>query len=177
MKAIKKLLIILVVLVVVVCGVAFLLPSTYRVERSVVINAKPKAVYAQIGNLKQWPKWTVWNEKLDPTMTITFEGPEEGTGATYRWTGEKVGNGMLMFNRTEDNKGVWYGLDFENGKYVSEGAITIEPQGDAVKVTWHNGGNLGLNPINRYFGLLMDRMMGPDFEQGLNNLKLIVEAK
>jgi hypothetical protein len=142
-----------------------------------VINAKPKVVYAQIGNLKQWPKWTAWNEQMDPTMKITFEGPEEGTGATYRWTGEKVGNGMLMIDRTDDEKGVWYTLDFESGKYVSEGAITIEPQGEAVKVTWHNGGHLGYNPVNRYFGLLMDKMMGPDFEKGLSNLKLIAEAK
>jgi hypothetical protein len=84
---------------------------------------------------------------------------------------------MLMIDRTDDEKGVWYTLDFESGKYVSEGAITIEPQGEAVKVTWHNGGHLGYNPVNRYFGLLMDKMMGPDFEKGLSNLKLIAEAK
>ena len=37
-------------------------------------------------------------------------------------------------------------------------------------------GDLGSNPINRYFGLIMDRMMGPDFEEGLNTLKGKVEA-
>jgi hypothetical protein len=57
------------------------------------------------------------------------------------------------------------------------GAITLEPAGESIRVTWSNEGDLGANPINRYFGLMMDRMMGPDFEEGLNNLKRTIEAK
>jgi hypothetical protein len=36
---------------------------------------------------------------------------------------------------------------------------------------------LGWSPINRYFGLMMDGMMGPDLEKGLTNLKDRVEAE
>jgi hypothetical protein len=32
-----------------------------------------------------------------------------------------------------------------------------------MKVTWTNDGDLGASPIGRWFGLFMDRMMGPDF--------------
>ena len=69
-----------------------------------------------------------------------------------------------------------YDLDFEHGKYKSTGSITLQPVGDSVNVVWSNEGDLGANPINRYFGLMMDRMIGPDFEEGLNNLKRKVEA-
>jgi len=34
---------------------------------------------------------------------------------------------------------------------------------------------MGGSPVNRYFGLLMDRMVGPDFEGGLTNLKALAE--
>lgn len=34
-----------------------------------------------------------------------------------------------------------------------------------------------MNPISRYFGLMMDRFMAPDFETGLNNLKKKVESQ
>ena len=37
-------------------------------------------------------------------------------------------------------------------------------------------GDLGRSPINRWFGLFMDRLVGPDFEAGLANLKRISEA-
>ena len=36
--------------------------------------------------------------------------------------------------------------------------------------------DLGGNPVNRYFGLIMDKMIGPDFEEGLAKLKEIAEA-
>ena len=57
-----------------------------------------------------------------------------------------------------------------------EGAITLEQAGDRIKVTWSNEGDLGGNPVNRYFGLMMDKMIGPDFEEGLAKLKEIAEA-
>jgi hypothetical protein len=110
-------------------------------------------------------------------MTFQFSGPQEGPTATYTWTGNKVGNGKLVITRSEPQNGVWYTLDFDSGKYVSAGGLIFEPAGDTTKVTWHNGGQLGFNPVNRYFGLLMDRLTGPDFASGLDNLKRIVEAK
>jgi hypothetical protein len=35
---------------------------------------------------------------------------------------------------------------------------------------------MGGNPVNRWFGLFMDRLVGPDFEAGLGNLKRVAEA-
>jgi hypothetical protein len=34
---------------------------------------------------------------------------------------------------------------------------------------------MGGNPVNRYFGVMMDRLVGPDFEAGLANLKALAE--
>ncbi len=176
MKWIKRILLVVAVLVVVFLAVGFLLPAHYRVERSVVIQAKPDTIYAQISNFKNWLQWTAWNQTKYPDMRVKFDGPESGVGAGYSWEGKSTGQGSIKFTRAEPAKGIWYDLDFEQGKYKSWGAITMDPSGDRVKVTWTNEGDLGSNPINRYFGLLMDRMMGPDFEEGLNNLRGKVET-
>jgi hypothetical protein len=37
--------------------------------------------------------------------------------------------------------------------------------------------DLGANPLARYFGLWMDGMVGPDFEEGLGRLKALAEAQ
>jgi hypothetical protein len=37
-------------------------------------------------------------------------------------------------------------------------------------------GDVGSNPVNRYFALFMDNMIGSDFEIGLENLKLLSES-
>lgn len=36
---------------------------------------------------------------------------------------------------------------------------------------------MGINPVNRYMSLMMDGMIGPDFELGLENLKTVVENR
>ena|SRR5213594_3318725 len=176
MKILKKLLLVIVVLVVLFLVVGFLLPSHYRVERRVVIRAKPDTIYAQISNFKNWLQWTAWNQTKYPDMQVKFDGPESGVGAGYSWDGKSTGQGSIKFTRAEPDKGIWYDLDFEHGKYKSQGAITLEPSGNTVNVTWSNEGDLGSNPLNRYFGLMMDKMIGPDFEEGLNNLKRKVET-
>ena len=57
----------------------------------------------------------------------------------------------------------------------STGALTLIPSGKGTEVTWTTAGNVGANPINHYFAALMDRMVGPDFEGGLANLKALAE--
>jgi hypothetical protein len=58
----------------------------------------------------------------------------------------------------------------------STGQMRIDPQGSGVRITWRNEGDMGGSPVNRWFGLFMDRLVGPDFEDGLRNLKALVEG-
>lgn len=177
MKALKTIVLVVLLLPIALVLAAFLLPSTYRVERSQLIKAPSDAVFAQINTLKTWPEWTAWTVARYPDMKVSFEGPDSGVGATYSWDGKSSGQGVLKLTRAEPGKGVWYDLDFDHGKFKSTGGLILEPAGDSVKVTWFNEGNLGANPVSRYFGLMMDKMMGPDFATGLLNLKQKVEAK
>lgn len=177
MKSLKKVILAVLLIPVLLVIVSLFLPSKYRVERSVTMQAKPDAVFTHLNTLKKWPEWTAWTVEKYPDMKISFAGPEAGVGAIYSWEGKSTGQGTLKITRSEPNKGIGYDLNFENGKYVSTGDIALEPAGDSVKVTWSNEGNLGWNPISRFFGLFMDKMMGPDFEEGLRNLQKKVEMK
>lgn len=163
-------------LIVILLLVSFFLPSTYYVERTVTVNAEPADIYPYVMDLKKWPDWTVWTKEMDPTMTATYEGPEKAVGATYKWNGEKMGDGQLTITKLEPNQGVWWDLSFEQGKYQSDGAMLFEPKNGSTVVVMSDTGDLGMNPVARYFGLVMDSMIGPDFEKGLTNLKALAEA-
>jgi hypothetical protein len=176
MKFLKKAVLVLLVLAVLIAGIGFLLPSTYHVERSISIHSPPAAIVPYLNKLRKWPEWIPWNTTRYPDMKQEFHEPDEGAGASYSWTGKSSGNGTLKITRSDPEKGIAYDLDFENGKHLSHGEIKIERSGEDSKVTWTNEGDLGNNPIGRYFGLLMDKFMGPDFQQGLETLKAKVEA-
>lgn len=165
---------------VVVAGAAllafgFLLPSQFRVERSIVINAPADKVYSLLVAPSEWKRWTVWNQR-DPAMKIDYGGPASGVGARWSWQSETEGSGAMEFTEAVPNQRIGYKLSFPEFGMQSAGVVTIAPAGTGVRVSWTNEGEMGANPVNRWFGLLMDRVVGKDFDAGLANLKRLAEG-
>ena len=161
-----------IVLLVVVAG--FMIPSSFSVQRSIEINAAPRKVYDLIVEPKKWKDWSVWTRR-DPDMRITYSGPPFGMGAKWSWVSKSEGTGSMEFTRVEPDRTVEYSLSFPEYNMRSTGALRLEPSGNATRVTWSNAGDVGGNPIKHYLALMMDRMVGPDFEGGLANLKALAE--
>jgi uncharacterized protein YndB with AHSA1/START domain len=163
-----------IVLLIVLGGL--LLPSTFLVERSIEINAPARTIYDYVVEPKQWTKWSVWTQR-DPDMRITYSGPPFGMGAKWSWVSKTEGTGNMQFTRVEPDKRVEYVLAFPDYGMRSNGSLSIEPAGTRMKVTWIATGDVGPNPLKRYLAVMMDRMVGPDFEAGLANLKAVAESK
>lgn len=177
MKWFKRIVAILAALVVIFLLVGFLLPGRYQVKRQTVIKASSGAVYESISDLTTWPEWTAWNKTRYPDMQVSFDGRPGRVGASYSWEGSTSGKGKLVLVEVDPESGVVFKLEFEDGQFVCDGSILFEEEGDDQRVTWTMNGELGANPINRYFGLMMDGMMGPDFETGLKQLKARAEKR
>jgi effector-binding domain-containing protein len=177
MKTFKKILLWILGILAVLIIVSFLLPKTYKVERSIAIKAGPEVIYALSGNFQQWHVWVAWTKEFDSTAVFEISGSPGQVGASWKWNGKKLGQGEMISSELIPGQLVGYDLAFNEGQYKSKGKIIIEKLGDSCKVSWFDEGDLGYNPLNRYMGLLMDRMMGPDFEKGLIKLKKVAEER
>lgn len=176
MKLLLKVLGGLAVLVLLLVVVAFFFPRTYRVERSVVIAAPAEVVFPLVADLREWRRWGVWYE-LDPAMRVTYStspAPNEVGGWTA-WTSESQGNGRALLLQVHAPAHVRYRLEFPDMDMSSFGDFVLMPVLDGVQVTWSDAGDLGLNPLARWFGLFLDGMIGPSFEGGLSKLKRLAE--
>lgn len=176
MKTVLKIILGLLGVLALIVLAGFFVPGTYRVTRSTSIAAPPAAIHGVADNLRTWLDWTAWNTNRYPDMQVKFGDKEAGPGASWSWDGPSTGAGHLTITRSEPAAGVWYDLDFEHGKFLSRGALTFKTNGPVTLVTWSQEGSMGRNPVNRWFGLLMDKMMGPDFEAGLAGLKKRAES-
>lgn len=165
-----------------VVAVALISPTS-RMERSTVIARSPASVYEELVNYKNFNEWSPWQKK-DPNVVTTYEGPESGVGATMKWEGDPntVGTGSQWIEEAEEDRRVRSGLQFSgfDGKFFAE--FILEPVDGGTKVTWTYEGDVsgtGLmnTAMGKVFGTMVDNMMGPDYEQGLNDLKARVEAK
>lgn len=155
--------------------VAYLLPRTYRIERSILIQAKAETVFPLFADLRRWQEWGAWQER-DPGMKATFGEKSTGVGASYAWESKTEGNGRMTITAHEPLRRITYRLEFPDMGTASEGSMVLSAEGGGVKVVWADTGDLGLNPIFRWFGLFLDRLIGRDFEAGLAKLKRVAEA-
>lgn len=150
--------------------------STYRVERQRRIDAPPSVVLERIVDFRLWPQWSPW-EDLDPNQTRTFGGADSGVGATYAWEGNrKAGAGNMEITAVEPDGSVEMSLRFERPfKSEAKTSFAVTPDGDGSQVVWSMVG-----PLSRMMRVMsivwsMDKMIGKDFDKGLDRLASQVE--
>ena len=176
MGALKKLLVVVGAVILLSVVTSFFIPNNYSVERKVNIDAQPSEIYPYVVDLREWQKWGVWF-KRDPNMKLDYSGPDRAIGMRSEWKSETEGNGEMEITQLEHNKRVLYRLYFPEFDMGSSGVVEIESTDNGSTVIWRDEGSVDNNPINKLFVLMMDSMIGPDFEMGLENLKVLVENK
>jgi hypothetical protein len=93
------------------------------------------------------------------------------------WEGKKAGQGEMKLTKMTSPEEFSYDLEFDHGRYKSVGTMTFQPSGEGTTVLWTDEGSMGENPFLHWMGLAMDKMIGPDFEKGLQGLKALAEKK
>ncbi|MGV3710872.1 MAG: SRPBCC family protein [Gemmatimonas sp.] len=173
---VKKILIGLLLLLLVLVGLATTKPDTFLIEREITINAPPSKVFGLVNDFRAWRQWSAW-ETLDPGMQRTYTGAPAGVGSIYEWSGNsKAGAGkMEVVNATAPSK-VEVKLDFEKPmKATNMSEMKIDSTATGTHVVWNmHGPNNFLSKMMTVF-VSVDKIVGPDFERGLTNLKTAAE--
>jgi carbon monoxide dehydrogenase subunit G len=158
----------------VMAGTSFALPARQSVQRSAEINALEADIFPYLNDLRKFNTWSPWAAR-DPEAHYVFEGAARGKGARMDWNSEKVGLGTMEIVESEPNRSVTVHLDFGlQGK--AEATYRLTPSGAGTKVTWGFETAVGNNPLRRWMGLMFDRWIGADYEEGLERLKKLVES-
>lgn len=176
MRLLRNLILGLVALVVVLALAAFALPREVTVARSITVAAPPAVVFPYVNSLREFTRWSPWSA-MDPNMKVTHEGAVEGVGAKMTWASEngQVGTGTQEITESVQDERVAYRLEF-GGMPPSGAYFDLEPAVDGTLVTWTLAADMGMNPIGRWMGLMMDGFVGKDFATGLARLKTLAEA-
>lgn len=151
-------------------------PDAFTVSRAININAAPDKIFPVLNDFNAWPTWSPY-ENLDPAMRRTLGAVTQGKGATYAWAGNgKVGAGNMKLTDSLPPSRVALDLNMlKPMKASNKVAFTLAPNGAQTTVTWAMQGKSPL--IAKLMGLVMnmDKMVGGQFEEGLANLKRVVE--
>ncbi len=173
---VETILIIVALLVVAVLIYAATKPNTFRLQRSIVINALPEQVFPLINDFHRWSDWSPW-EKKDVTMKKSHRGPVEGKGAVLEWEGNKdVGTGRMEVLESVPSSKILIRLDFlKPFEAHNRAEFALVRGAGTTEVRW---AMYGPQPyMMKVMGVFcsMDKMVGKDFEDGLASLKAIAE--
>jgi hypothetical protein len=163
-------------LIVTILLIAYLMPKTYNVEKSTIIKKPVSSVMDRISDLKGYRDWNPWM-KMEPSAKSEITGTPHTPGHKYHWEGKKIGIGELRL-LSRDDKHIHFDLEFfKPWKSKAKDNWHFETWGDGneTKVTWQNSGDLAW-PMARLMGPMISKNLNHQFEQGLNNLKEMVEG-
>lgn len=177
MKVLKSIGMILVIFILIVCILGLIAPRSYHVERNVFIEAPRSVVFSNVQYWNNWTKWSPWAE-MDPEMKVTIQGVDGTEGSKYVWDGEEAGEGEMTNTGLKPGEQMTYHIQFlKPWKSESNGHMRVDDEGEGTKATWAFYGKTPF-PFN-IMGLFvsMDKMVGKDFERGLERLKELSEKQ
>lgn len=170
---IKKFAISLLALLLLGVAVAFALPRSWKVERSVVIEAPVDRIHPLINDLKRWQDWSVWTRAMDPQLRNIYEGPQDGVGARWEWMGPTMGRGAIEITTSDPELGLTLDERIEGDVVNAHASLTYTREGSGTRVTWTDEGQLP--PFGGLFLSTVETTLAAHFEQSLAKLKTHAE--
>jgi hypothetical protein len=153
-------------------------PSKFRYERSGLIQAPADKIYPYIRHFKNGALWNPFAQK-DPNMKSTFSGVDGQVGAIMTFDGNReAGAGQLEILQLDPPHSVDIKLTMTS-PFHAENLIQyrLTPEGSGTRFNWAMSGDGG------FFGKLIsvfincEKLVAPDLEKGIAQLKTIVESQ
>lgn len=177
MKTIKTISLVIAGLIILGLIVAAIIPDTMVIERKITIDRPVTQVFTKVADLASWQKWNPWT-KIDPEAELSFSTPSRGVGANWSWQGDKIGKGKLTTEEIDELRSIRFKLEFEEP--ISSQATDLwqfnGKDNGTTAVTWRNSTYLDY-PLGRLSSLYLKPLLEEQFEQGLQDLKQLVELE
>jgi hypothetical protein len=169
MHYVRLIVISFIILLLLITGISLLIPQHMRISRTVSIAAPKDSVLAQIRDAAKWKNWYPGLDTLKPYMAdgkikgAIFDDSDPSHPVYIAITEEKENEVLATFVPRKVNSVV-------NGWSVAEGATP-----GTTTLQWYMNFHLRWYPWEKFASLTLEKIYGPPMEEGLANLKRIVE--
>lgn len=173
----KKLLLSTLAVLALLLLVAAALPKDFKIEKDIVINKPASQVFAYLKMTKNENNWNPWIKK-DAKIEQNYKGKDGTVGFVVSWSGNReVGAGEQEITKITDGKRIDLELRFlKPMKSTNQAYYIIDAVGkNQTRVTWGMVGRTPF-PLNLICFFMHNQVKG-EFDNGLNNLKMILEKK
>jgi hypothetical protein len=156
------------------------LPKDYAVSRTVTIARSNADVFEYARMIRNQEDYSVW-WKMDPNQVNTYTGEDGTVGFAAAWKSDldSVGSGEEEIIALEEGKRIGFALRFKEPfeSQASSEMLFASTDSTTTQLTWNFNGNMAY-PFNvMQLFISMEDMLGSDIQEGLNNMKAILEKE
>ena len=148
------------------------------IEKTIVIDKDIHEVFSFLKETKNQDKFSVWNMK-DPGMKKTYTGEDGTKGFIYAWDSKdrNVGAGEQEITNIEEDTRIDYAIRFQRPmKNVAQSGFIVDKRHqNSTSVTW-NFVSPTKFPMS-LFAPIFKKMLGKQIDEGLHNLKTLLEKR
>lgn len=176
MKLLKKIIFLIIALVALILIMGLFVEDEYSVTKTIIVERNSDDVFEYVKNQSEYSIW----EKVYPKMEKSSSGNDGEAGFISKWDSDKedVEKGEQEIVKIENGKRIDFKLRFkEPFEADCDAFISTEALGSSLtKVTWNFKGQMAY-PMNIMMLFMdMEGEIGPDLENGLKNLKKVLES-
>jgi len=176
MKIFLTILLVLTCLIALVLLIALFVKRDFVLEKHVVIQKPKQEVFDYLKLIKNQEHYSVWVMK-DPKINIVYTGTDGTVGFTSSWTSDdkNVGIGEQEIIELKEGESmkveIRFKEPFEGTNYASTTVSTTADGQTSVSNVFTGKSKYPMNIMN----LFMDKMVGKDMQQNLDNMKANLE--
>ncbi|HLP53491.1 MAG TPA: SRPBCC family protein [Fluviicola sp.] len=159
---------------------ALFVKRDYSVERTIVVGKSNDETFNFLKLLRNQDRFSKW-ANIDPNMKKEYVGTDGTTGFISKWESDhkQVGHGEQEIKRIVEGERIESELRFlKPFAAVANGYMTTTPVSEnETRVAW--GFNSRMNyPMNILLvAMSMEKVLAKDFDEGLSNMKKIIEQE
>lgn len=170
MRAIRLLVLSIVALFLLVTAISLFIPSRVRISKAINVKASQQTVWRHIDNMGEWKNWNPFFQQVQQSM-ITDIDSSQGM-----LTAMTVNGTRISWQTMVDTEHV-AAMERPGRLSVLNGWKNMKIAGsDSTTIQWYMDFHLHWYPWEKFGSLLFEKSYSPKMEQGLSNLKKMVEA-
>ncbi len=153
-----------------ITGISLLIPFNVRISRAINVHSSSAEVWKQVDDMHKWKEWnpffsSIAADKINYSDTTGGKPAAiEVSGTSIKWKEFKNDERIAIMEKGEHRP-------------ILNGWKCIGHSGaDSTTVQWYMDFHLRWYPWEKFSSLLFEQSYGPKMEQGLNNIKKIVES-
>ena len=178
MKIIVGILLVIASIIAILLLVALFTKKEFSLQKEVTINKPRQEVFDYLKMIRNQEKYSVWVMK-DPNIKLKYTGIDGTPGFTSSWTSEdkNVGVGEQEIKNIKEGERMEVEIRFKKPfEATNWSRTTLAPTGNGQTVVTNVFYGKSKFPMN-IMNLFMDKMVGKDMQQNLENMKRNIESR